>query len=540
MIRRAAFILSLCACFAAVWALAAPAPPPDAPDWRTQRSFDVMIPMRDGVRLSTLVKLPAEGDGPWPAVMQRTPYDKNRGANAGENFTKRGYAYVIQDVRGLFASEGEYKAFENDQNDGYDTVEWIAAQPWSSGKVGATGGSAGGITATQAVMSRPPHLTCAYVTVSHGSSFRFANNSGGVFFQAMVEGWMKGRGIEPSAEPRPLMRLYDDEARRIDIRTYADKIDIPMYNVGGWFDIFSQGNIDAFQSLAQNGKQKLVMGPFGHGQLGGDLRYLERGEDRRADDQMRFLDYWLKGVDDGFSKEPAVHYYVMGDGMNGGKGPGNEWRTANSWPPPSKETRYYFQPAGGLAPGKPAEAGADSYIYDPNDSVKTIGGPNLNISKGPMDQRPLSARKDILRYETAPLEEPVEVVGRVKAELWVSTDAEDTDFMVKLIDVYPNGYEAILLDQPLRLRYREGSERWAKVTPGEVYPIEVDLWSTAQVFAPGHKIAVHVTSSNAPRFERHTNTWQPLASYEQAVKAKNTVYRSEARPSAIVLPLTSE
>jgi putative CocE/NonD family hydrolase len=227
----------------------------------------------------------------------------------------------------------------------------------------------------------------------------------------------------------------------------------------------------------------------------------------------------------------------MGDGMSGGKGPGNEWRTADSWPPPSTETRYYFQPSGGLATAKPEEAGSDAYVYDPANPVPTIGGPNLNISKGPMDQRPLREREDILRYETAPLQKSVEVIGRVKAELWVSTDAEDTDFMVKLVDVYPNGYEAILLDQPLRLRYREGIDRWAKVKPGEVYPIEVDLWSTAQVFAPGHKIGVHVTSSNSPRFERHTNTWLPLASYDQAVKAKNTVFRSKERPSAIVLPV---
>jgi putative CocE/NonD family hydrolase len=355
---------------------------------------------------------------------------------------------------------------------------------------------------------------------------------------------MKGRGVEPSTEPRPLMKLYDDEARKLDIRTYAEEIDIPMYNVGGWFDIFSQGNIDAFELLqTQGGKtarrgQKLVMGPFGHGQLGGDLHYLERGEDRRAGDQMRFFDYWLKGVDDdGFSTEPAVHYYVMGDGRNGGKGPGNEWRTAESWPPPSRATRYYFQPSGGLSSSAPAEAGSDVYVYDPNNPVKTIGGPNLNISKGPMDQRPLRAREDILRYQTPPLDKAVEVVGQVKAELWVSTSAEDTDIMVKLIDVYPDGYEAILLDQPLRLRYREGIDRWAKVKPGEVYPVEVDLWSTAQVFAPGHRIAVHVTSSNAPRFERHTNTWFPLCNYGQAVKATNTVFRSEARPSAIVLPV---
>ncbi|MEZ5365200.1 MAG: CocE/NonD family hydrolase [Bryobacterales bacterium] len=163
------------------------------------------------------------------------------------------------------------------------------------------------------------------------------------------------------------MSRYGEPERKLDIRTYADQIEIPMYNVGGWFDIFSQGNIDAFTLLKHNGKQKLVMGPFGHGQLGGDLRFPDRGEDRRAGDQARFFDYWLKGVDDEILQEPAVHYYVMGDGMNGGRGPGNEWRTAESWPPPSKPTRYYLQPKGGLGTAKPDEAGTDAYVYDPND-----------------------------------------------------------------------------------------------------------------------------------------------------------------------------
>ena len=271
MVRRVLAPLITCLALAA-WAFPAPAPPPaDAPDWRAERSFELMVPMRDGVRLSTLVSLPKDGDGPWPSIVQRTPYNKTRAARGAQEYNRRGYALVVQDVRGLFGSEGEYGPAVNDLEDGYDTVEWIAAQPWSNGKVGATGGSALGITATKAVISRAPHLTCAYVTVSHGSSYRYANYSGGVFFQAMVEGWLKGRGIEPSPDPRPLMRLYDDEARKVDIRTYADQIEIPMYNVGGWFDIFSQGNVDAFSLLQHNGKQQLVMGPFGHGQLGGDL-----------------------------------------------------------------------------------------------------------------------------------------------------------------------------------------------------------------------------------------------------------------------------
>ena len=247
-------------------------------------------------------------------------------------------------------------------------------------------------------------------------------------------------------------------------------------------------------------------------------------------------------TENGVESEPAVHYYLMGDTFDAGA-PGNEWRTVEVWPPKSELTPYYLHPGGKLSTDQPAEyasaaEASDTFTYDPKNPVPTIGGNNLMLPLGPMDQREVSSRPDVLKYETAPLEHPVEVVGRIAAELFVSTDAEDTDFVVKLVDVYPNGYEALLLDQPMRLRFRDGFNRMVKAKPGEVYPIKVDLWSTAIAFNKGHKIAIHVSSSNAPRFEPHSNTWEPVSSMDSSIPAKNTVHHTVGQASRLILPVT--
>jgi len=225
---------------------------------------------------------------------------------------------------------------------------------------------------------------------------------------------------------------------------------------------------------------------------------------------------------------------VMGDTMEK-SAPGNIWRTAADWPPASTATSYYFRDGGTLSMTRPPKATKASYIYDPADPVPSVGGNNLMMDRGPMDQRKVSSRKDVLKFETEPLKSPVEIVGRITAELAVSTDAPDTDFMVKLVDVYPNGYEALVLDEAQRLRFRNGLLP-EKAEQGKVYAIKVDLWSTALVFNAGHKIAVHVSSSNVPRFEAHSNTWEPVKSYDLAVKATNTVFLDGR--SKIVLPVT--
>jgi len=290
-----------------------------------QTATEEMVSMRDGVHLATSIYRP-DGQGPWPVVLTRTPYGKDAmyGPSTHKAYLEHGYVRVVQDVRGKFKSEGKYAAFINDMEDGYDTVEWIAKQPWSNGKVGMVGPSAMGIASNLAAMAAPPHLVTAFVNVAQGSSFRYSTYPGGVFLKNLNEEWLRRQGVPPADVPRPIIRTYDDDARKRDIRNYLDKIDIPMYNVGGWYDIFLQGNIDNFVDLQARGgphargNQKLMMGAFGHGVLSGDLKYPAEAGNLNGGDPIRWFDHWMKGVDNGVMKEPAVRYYMMGDTFDKG------------------------------------------------------------------------------------------------------------------------------------------------------------------------------------------------------------------------------
>jgi putative CocE/NonD family hydrolase len=235
--------------------------------------------------------------------------------------------------------------------------------------------------------------------------------------------------------------------------------------------------------------------------------------------------------------EPAVKYYVMGD-VSDPKAPGNEWRTAKMWPVPSQVTSFYLLPGGGLGEKVPSvQESADSYLYDPKNPVPTIGGANLNIKKGPMDQRAIGDRKDVLKFSTPVLDSPVEVTGRIEAEIWAESDAPDTDFMVKLVDVYPDGTERLVLDSAFRARFREGFHREVFMKKGEVYKFKLDLWSTSLIFNKGHRIALHVTSSNDPRFDPNPNTGSPLRADLETRVATNAIHHDRKHPSRILLPV---
>lgn len=511
-----------------------------------------MVSMRDGVNLATNLFIP-EGAGPWPTVLMRTPYGKDgRGKNIapGSNrqqattYLTRGYALVVQDCRGAGRSQGQYIPFRMDQYDGYDTVEWVAKQSWCNGKVGMVGGSALGITTTLAATFAPPHLVCGLTFVTPANIRKDTLYMGGVFRKEMNDGWLKSQGKEEQiAETvaRPIADPYWDWR---DIVSQHSKIQIPIYNVGGWYDIFNQGNIDNFAGLQLNGggraagNQKLLMAPIGHGLLMGKIPYPENSRLNQQEIQLRWLDYWLRGIPNGIMDEPAVRYYVMGDPFDK-IAPGNEWRTCDTWPPPSKIAAYFLGPKGKLLTDFPTDSESfEEYRYDPKNPVPTIGGANLMIpGKGPMDQRAITARADYLRFETAALSQPIEVTGRIYVDLWVETDAPDTDFMAKLVDVFPDGYEALVLDAPFRLRYREGLDKEVWMKPGEVVRIRLDLWSTSLVFNKGHKAAVHVASSNDPRFDPNPNTGKRLRSDSETRVAVNRVHHDAAHPSRILLPV---
>lgn len=500
-----------------------------------------MVPMRDGVRLSASVTLPS-GPGPFPAILTRTPYALPAAPSA---YVEAGYAVVYQNLRGLFKSEGKWSNFQTEVTDGYDTVEWIAAQPWSNGKVGVLGGSGPGIAGYMALMSGAPHLSAGVIQNAHASSYSTVTFPGGVYQSGLVDSWLEARGAPvPPLFPRPVFRRYDTEAQQIDVHMHAANIRVPILHYTGWFDIFTQGTIDYFQ-LAQTkgtdkatGNQKLIIHPKGHGgQLPGELQW-ETEMFSYPDLSRRWFDYWLRDIDTGIHKQPPVQYYMLGDPRKPGA-PGNSWRAGAGWPPIHHPESFYLLPGGGLSRTAPTQkSGSSSFDYEPLDPVPSLmAKPNDWLNRAPVDQRPLQSRADILRFTSLPRTQDTEIAGQVEAELYVSTTAKDTDFFVRFIDIHPDGYEAVMLAQPLRLRFREGFDKMLPVRQNRVYKIRVNLWSIAMILPKGHRIGVHITSSDWPRFDRHSNTWEPVKGYDEAVNATNTIYHSARYPSRLILPV---
>jgi predicted acyl esterase len=535
--------------------LAVPSGARAAEDGGAARVIEAMVPMRDGVRLATSIYLPA-GAGPWPAILARTPYSRVRsGASSSARYNDGGYAWVIQDQRGRFDSEGIYQPHEVEMNDGYDTVEWVAQQPWSNGKVGMTGASALGIAANLAAAAAPPHLAAAYVVVAPHSLFYEGRFIGGVFKEADTGNWMRNQGVGDAEVASYRKRVVLDQRwEDTDLVFHLDDVRIPIFNVGGWYDLFSSGNIANFRFLQEwgregaRGRQKLLMGAFGHGAIQGDLEYPDSGTLRgREGDELRWFDYWLKGIDNGIMDEPAVTYYQMAAARKGAAtvGKGNGYLTAETWPPPeSRPTRFYLREGRRLSTEPPGESGgAEVYGFDPAKPVPTVGGPNLTLPIGPMDQRAIGERADYLRFQTEPLASDLTLAGEIDVELWIASDAPDTDFMVKLVDVYPDGYEALVVDTAQRARYRNGrrAEDVAMLEPGRATRLAVDLWNTAITIEAGHRLAFHVSSSNHPRFEVNPNTGEPPGEETSPPRvARNTIFHDAAHPSALILPVMSD
>jgi uncharacterized protein len=505
------------------------------------KPVEEMVGMRDGVKLATTIYLP-EGKAAYPVVLIRTPYGRATQAMGNPAWTGRGFALVVQDCRGKGQSEGVYRPFWDDALDGYDTVEWVARQAWSNGKVGMYGASAMGITANLAAMMNPPHLTATFVLVARSSIYTQSAFMGGVFRKELNEIWLKRQNAIDTLKETFQHSVYDHFYDLAEMPLHWHKVHAPSYNWGGWYDIFGQGNIDNFagqQAMGAGlaaGNQKLMMGPWGHGNIE-EVKYPANSVASSTEEAMRWFEYWLKGKDNGIMDEPPVRYYVMGD-VTDPKAPGNEWRTAVSWPVPAKPTSYFLGAGGLLTDKMPAEQeSAGSYKYDPNNPVPTIGGANLNIKKGPMDQRAIGERKDLFKYVTGLLTAPVEVTGRVTVELWAESDAPDTDFMAKLVDVYPDGTERLVLDSAIRARFREGFDHEVFMKKGEVYKFTIDLWSTSIIFNKGHRIAIHVTSSNDPRFDPNPNTGKPLRADDETRVATNTIHHDRNYPSRVLLPI---
>jgi len=514
------------------------------------RCTEQVAKMRDGTELAADVCTP-EGEGPWPVILMRTPYLKSRDRErkSYRRYTEAGYVAVVQDVRGRGESKGRYIPFINDRQDGYDSVEWAAAQSWSNGKVGMSGASARGITAMLAATEEPPALAALYVQVTPHLRFDEGTFVGGVFKQADTGRWMEFQGAGAIVPLIKRRAVWDAQWEAVEIGPHLNQVRVPVFNNGGWYDIFSYGTLRNFMYLQNfgapgaKGRQKLIMGPYGHGPISGDLDY-QLG-DLRGDSsyELRWFDHWMKGEQNGIMDEPPVRYYMMAAARKGKLSERNGWRSADSWPPPHVPTSLYLRAKGRLAPDPGAESEPPlGYAFDPEKPVPTIGGANLTLERGPMDQRAVGERADYLRFETPPFKRPFAIAGPVEADLFVSTDGPDTDVMVKLVDVYPDGYEALVLDAPLRLRYRNGrrAEDVEMMQPGQPTRVEIDLWHTAITFEPGHKLALHISSSNSPRFEVNDNSGTPPGEEVKPRIARNQIFVDAAHASALVLPVLVE
>jgi len=544
----------------------------------------VATPMRDGVTLYADVYRPAK-PGKYPVILSRTPYSTERAPNsydAAVFFAQRGYVFVYQDVRGRHESEGKWEPFRNDIEDGYDTIEWAAKQDWSNGKVGMQGGSYLGHVQWRAAMGRPPHLVTIFPAVAATSLYHDWITLNGGWRLSFNFGWgpvrqesriMQNTGMHtmvggPDALSfdklqwhLPLTSMqqlagrnaqfykdwlahpdYDAYWKKINAEEVVDQIGIPVHTFGGWFDIFSQGTLRGYALMSKKGatetarrKSRMVIGAWGHGssQKYGDLDFGAHAHVNMHGLELRWFDHWLKGIDNGLDREPPVTLFVMGR---------NQWRQENEYPLARTEYRKLYLASGRrLTWQAPKDAEKpDVYRYDPDNPVPSLGGNNCcgtPTPAGPKDQRPVESRGDVLSYTSDFLTEPLEVTGPVKVVLHASSDAVDTDFVAKLVDVYPDGRALSMAEGIVRARYREGTDKPRPIEPGKVYEFTVDLVGTSVEFQKGHRIRVDIASSHFPQFDRNPNTGDPFGTTTKVKVATQTLHHSAQQASHVLLPV---
>lgn len=550
------------------------------------------VPMRDGVKLYADVYLPATG-GKSPVLIVRTPYGVQRDGMHEDvvPFAQNGFAVVVQDVRGRYESDGQWDPFRYEGRDGYETIEWAAKQPWSNGKVATQGGSYLGHVQWAAISQKPPSLVAAVPRVASTSIYHNWAYFGGAFRLSFNYGWgivrMPHRIMQPQywhssaiapEELRyenvlwnlPLSAIdhtssnttvkhfrdwaehtgYDGYWKAISDEEHFGKVDIPLYTQGGWFDIFLAGTINGYTGVRTKGGPaakkavKLWVGAWGHGpsQKFGEVDFGPTANRSNAERELRWYNHYLKGVDNGIDREPPVEIFYMG---------ANKWKHHDDWPIPGTTFKPMYLTSNGAANSmrgdgsmtweKPSGKPSDSYYYDPKNPVMTLGGNNCcgtPTLAGPYDQRPVERRDDVLVYSSEVLSAPLAIAGPVKMKLWAATDGPDTDWMVKLVDVYPNGFAMNVAEGILRARYRRGFDKPELLKPNDAYEFEVDMVGTANVFQPGHQIRIDISSSNFPQFDRNLNTGEGPSSSKIRV-ARNTVFHTPERPSAILLPVVA-
>jgi uncharacterized protein len=554
------------------------AAPPDG----IEREFDVRLHMRDGVELSANIFRPV-GAARVPTILVRTPYDK--GDDLAPNyraFVVRGYAVVVQDVRGRYDSEGAFEPLRQEAADSEDTLNWIAHQSWSNRRIGMMGGSYLGIVQWKSALLNNPYLKAIFPVVSGCDDYfdRFYSAGGALKLGQRLE-WMAENLRAPEfAKPdfnRFVLHLplrtsdrmatgrnvgfyqraldhpaYDSFWKNMSTREKIERIRVPVFSVGGWYDNFVESDLEAFRLMRKNGRiHRILIGPWPHN-MSYDFAGVSFGPQGKLPIlglQLQWFDYWLK-AEPGPGGPPSIadppaRIFVMG---------ANRWRDEREWPLSRARPIPFYLASRGRANSldgdgrlqrtQPRGARPDQYVYDPANPAPTDGGAvccNPRVFPwGPFDQRAVERRRDVLVYTSSPLKRPLEVTGLIRVVLYVSTSQPDTDFTAKLVDVFPDGRAINLTDGILRLRYRESLEKPVLAQPGQVYPITIDAGVTSNQFARGHRIRLEISSSNFPRFDRNPNTGRPVADEKELRQAAQTIFHDRQRPSHILLPVVPE
>jgi uncharacterized protein len=533
------------------------------------RRFNVRIPLRDGLTLSADLTIPSTL--PAPAVVSRTPYGKTGEAatKRGTVFANAGYAFVTVDVRGRGDSDGEFQPYRNDGPDGYDVIEWVAAQDWCNGNVATHGGSYLGRIQWITALEQPPSLRAMVCMVTPSDPF-VETPSGAptpmhINWYRLVDArvpqyqdsvdWMtvyKHRPLATMDEAAGFVSAnWREETRHPTLDEWWEpvryqhrigEIDVPVLHISGWYDDEEIGTPANFASMVAAGRdgQRLLMGPWEHGintrRVIGEVDF---GPDALIDLDgavLAFLDEHVKGVKPDKPAAPA-RIFVMGV---------NEWRDEPSWPPPYVEETTFYLSSGRAANSLYGDGqlsltlqdggqNVDSWVHDPDRPVPFITGAGSAQIGGPDDYHGVQTRSDVLVYDTDPLNVPIEVIGPVRLIAHVATSAADTDFMAMLVDVHPNGFAQRLCDGMVRLRYRNGFSREEVVTPGEVYEVSIVMWDTCVRLEAGHRLRLQVASSCFPKVDVNLGTGGDLVTETTGVVAHNQLWHISVLPSRLVL-----
>jgi putative CocE/NonD family hydrolase len=545
--------------------------------------------MRDGVVLRADVYRPEAAEG-VPAILVRTPYGKDghRRRAFVQAAVARGFAVVVQDVRGRYASEGVFDPYRQDGRDGYDTVEWVAAQPWCNGRIAGSGLSYPGATQWLAAVEAPPHLACIFPAMCFSSGRQFFY-FGGAFDLSWIP-WI-ATNIAPEARRRRMLpgaqtgqearvewrRIADATFRHIplnslplfrevapfyyewldhpddgsywefaDIESRHDRVRVPSFNFSGWHDegYGPVGAIRNFAGMRERGATPaardpfLIIGPWTHGEpTPASTRVGERdfGPDAGLDYDTLVLDWCdlhARGIDRGLSASPRVRVFVMGR---------NQWRAAKTWPvAPPKPRALHLRSSGRLSWDPPASAEPpDRYRFDPNDPLED---PHFADGLGPHDQRAVESRSDVLVFTSEPLPDDLEIAGTIECRVWLASSAPDTDLFVRVLDEEPDGPAWNLMSptlEVLRARYRLSEREPELLQPGVPVELTLRLGVTANLFRRGHRIRLHVTSSFFPHLDRNPNTGRPVSAEPRLVPAFNVIFHDPQRPSRILLPVVT-